>query len=171
MQQLLSNKLIGKKNFGIKYDSEYEGRLIIGANLKEIDSSYKDEQPNTIEIDNDIPNNNKDNWLFKFNIQQKEYKESSYGFFQYEIGLIFGSHKYYNNFIKNYLKTKGCSENKMNSSPYSFYHYICNEESQFSDFPYLNIDNFIFNKNDLFKKLGNKYFFLITFHATQMEIN
>ena len=171
LQQLLANKLIGKKNFGIKYDSEYEGRLIIGANLKEIDSSYKDEQPNTIKIDNDIPNNNKDNWLFKFNIQQKEYKESSYGFFQYEIGLIFGSHKYYNNFIKNYFKSKGCSENKMNSSPYSFYHYICDDESQFSDFPDLNIGNFTFSKNDLFKKVGNKYFFLIIFHATQMEVN
>ena len=171
LQQLSANKLIRKKNFGIKYDSEYEGRLIIGANLKEIDSSYKDEQPNTIEIDNDIPNNNKDNWLFKFNIQQKEYKESSYGFFQYEIGLIFGSHKYYNNFIKNYFKSKGCSENKMNSSPYSFYHYICDDESQFSDFPDLNIGNFTFSKNDLFKKVGNKYFFLIIFHATQMEVN
>ena len=59
----------------------------------------------------------------------------------------------------------------MNSSPYSFYHYICDDESQFSDFPDLNIGNFTFSKNDLFKKVGNKYFFLIIFHATQMEVN
>ena len=66
LQQLLNNKLISKKNFGIKYDSEYEGRLIIGSTLNEIYSSYKDEEPNEFEIDNDVPNNNKENWLMKF---------------------------------------------------------------------------------------------------------
>ena len=30
---------------------------------------------------------------------------------------------------------------------------------------------FTFNKNDLFKKVGNKYFFLIVFQATQMDVN
>ena len=40
LQQLLNNKLISKKNFGIKYDSEYEGRLIIGSTLNEIYSKY-----------------------------------------------------------------------------------------------------------------------------------
>ena len=31
--------------------------------------------------------------------------------------------------------------------------------------------NFTFNKNDLFKKVGNKYFFLIVFQVSQMNIN
>jgi hypothetical protein len=181
LQQLLENKLIGRKNFGIKYDSEYEGRLIIGTTLNEIDSSYKDENPIKIDIDNDIPNNNKDNWHIKFNIQFKkseseDYTESSYGFLQYELGLIFGSNSYRNNFIANYFQSKGCTENKINSSPYSFYQYTCTEENQFSDFPELKLSynenyTFTFNKNDLFKKVGNKYFFLIVFQATQMDVN
>ena len=97
LQQLFENKLISKKNFGIKYDSEYEGRLILGADLKE--------------------------------------------------------------------------KNKVDSSPYSFYHYTCDKESQFSDFPDLHLGNFTFNKNDLFKEVGSKYFFLIVFQATQVEVN
>ena len=181
LQQLLDNKLIGRKNFGIKYDSQYEGRLIIGTTLNEIDSSYKNENPIKIEIDNNVPNNNKENWLLKFTIQFKkseseEYTETSYGFLQYELGLIFGSNSYRNNFINNYFQTKGCSENKIESSPYSFYQYTCTEENQFSDFPELKLSynenyTFTFNKNDLFKKVGNKYFFLIVFQATQMDVN
>ena len=181
LQQLLDNKLIRRKNFGIKYDSQYEGRLIIGTTLNEIDSSYKNENPIKIEIDNNVPNNNKENWLLKFTIQFKkseseEYTETSYGFLQYELGLIFGSNSYRNNFINNYFQTKGCSENKIESSPYSFYQYTCTEENQFSDFPELKLSynenyTFTFNKNDLFKKVGNKYFFLIVFQATQMDVN
>ena len=181
LQQLLNNKLISKKNFGIKYDSEYEGRLIIGSTLNEIYSSYKDDEPIKFEIDNDVPNNNKENWLMKFNIQFKksqsdEYKEISYGFLQYEIGLIYGSKSYRNNFILNYFKSKGCTEKVITSSPYSFYHYTCDKESQFSDFPDLIFTvkekySFTFNKGDLFKKFGNKYFFLIVFQVTQMDVN
>ena len=181
LQQLLENKKIARKNFGIKYDSEYEGRFIIGTTLSEIDSSYKDEKSITIEIDDNVPNNNKENWLIKFNIQfnkeeSEEYRENSYGFLQYEIGLIFGSKNYHNNFISNYFQSKGCTENLINSSPYSFYQYTCYNQNQFSDFPELNLsfDNnytFSFNKNDLFKKIGSKYFFLVVFQATQMDVN
>ena len=176
LQQLLDNKLINKKIFGIKYDSEYTGRFIIGATLKELDSSYKDEEPIKIEIDDNVPNNNKDFWLLKLKIQQKEYTETSYGFLQYETGLIFGSNGYRNNYIKNYFQSKGCSENLINSSPYSFYQYSCNNENQFSDFPDLNLGfedqyNFTLTKNDLFKKIGNNYFFLVVFQSTQMDVN
>ena len=176
LQQLLDNKLINKKIFGIKYDSEYTGRFIIGATLKELDSSYKDEEPIKIEIDDNVPNNNKDFWLLKLKIQQKEYTETSYGFLQYETGLIFGSNGYRNNFIKNYFQSKGCSENLINSSPYSFYQYSCNNESQFSDFPDINLGfegqyNFTLTKNDLFKKIGNNYFFLVVFQSTGMDVN
>ena len=176
LQQLLDNKLIKNKIFGIKYDSDYTGRFIIGATLKELDSSYKDEKPIKIEIDDNVPNNNKDFWLLKLKIQQKEYTETSYGFLQYETGLIFGSNGYRNNFIKNYFQSKGCSENLINSSPYSFYQYSCNNESQFSDFPDINLGfegqyNFTLTKNDLFKKIGNNYFFLVVFQSTGMDVN
>ena len=95
---------------------------------------------------------------------------------QYETGLIFGSNGYRNNFIKNYFQSKGCSENLINSSPYSFYQYSCNNESQFSDFPDINLGfegqyNFTLTKNDLFKKIGNNYFFLVVFQSTGMDVN
>ena len=62
--------------------------------------------------------------------------------------------------------------------PYSFYQYTCDNETQFEDFPDLNMyfseknnsNNFTFTKEDLFKNIGNKYFFLIVFQVTQMNI-
>ena len=181
IQQLIENKKISKKIFGIKYDTDYSGRLIIGETLDEVDSQYKKEEAITSKIDNQVPNNNKDDWLIKFNIYFKinlneEYKESSYGFLQYETGLIFGSDNYRKNFLINYFQNKQCKESVINSSPYSFYQYTCDNKNQFEDFPDLNLSldekhNFILTKNDLFKKVGNKYFFLVVFQVTQMNVN
>ena len=94
----------------------------------------------------------------------------------YEIGLIFGSHNYRKNFIIDYFKNRQCEEKEINSTPYSFYQYSCDNESQFEDFPNLAFGiegkySFNFTKNDLFKKVGNKYFFLIVFQVTLMDIN
>ena len=181
IQQLIENKKISKKIFGIKYDTDYSGRFIIGETLDEVDSQYKEEEAITSKIDNQVPNNNKNDWLIKFNINFKkdlneEYKESSYGFLQYEIGLIFGSDNYRKNFLINYFQNKQCKESVINSSPYSFYQYTCDNKNQFEDFPDLNLSldekhNFILTKNDLFKKVGNKYFFLVVFQVTQMNVN
>ena len=181
IEQLYNNQLISKKIFGIKYDKEYEGRLILGATLDEIDSSYKPEEQIKNEIDNDVPNNNKNDWLIKFNVnfkknQDEEFNEKSYGFLQFEFGLIIGSNNYYQNFILNYFETKQCTKNNIKSSSHSFYQYTCNNENQFNDFPDLNLSgenkyNFTFTKNDLFKKVGNKYFFLIVFQISQININ
>ena len=181
IEQLYNYQLITKKIFGIKYDTEYEGRLILGATLDEIDSSYKPEEQIKNEIDNGVPNNNKNDWLIKFNVnfkknQDEEFNEKSYGFLQFEFGLIIGSNNYYQNFILNYFETKQCTKNTINSSPYSFYQYTCDNEDQFEDFPDLNLSledkyNFSFNKTELFKKVGNKYFFLIVFQISQININ
>ena len=181
LQQLIENNIISKNIFGIIYDSEYEGRLILGETLDEVDPKYKETEKILNEIDNDVPSVNKDDWLIKFNINFKkseteEYTETSYGFLQYEIGLIFGSDNYRNNFIANYFNNKKCVETVIDSTPYSFYQYSCDNEEQFSDFPDLNLYleekyNFTFNKNELFKKVGNKYFFQIVFQVSQMNIN
>ena len=95
---------------------------------------------------------------------------------QYETGLIFGSDNYRKNFLINYFQNKQCKESVINSSPYSFYQYTCDNKNQFEDFPDLNLSldekhNFILTKNDLFKKVGNKYFFLVVFQVTQMNVN
>ena len=90
--------------------------------------------------------------------------------------MILGSDNYRKNFIVNYFNNKNCKETVIDSTPYSFYQYSCDNEDQFGDFPDLNLSlegkyNFTFNKNDLFKKVGNKYFFQIVFQVTQMNIN
>jgi hypothetical protein len=167
--------------FGIKYDSEYEGRLILGASLDEVDSAYKSDEQILNKIDNDVPNNNKDEWLIKFNVNfntndAEKYSESSYGFLQIENGLIIGSSIYYQNFISNYFEKKKCSKNTIKSSSYSFYQFTCDNKNQFDDFPDLNLSfenryNFTFKKSDLFTKKENQYFFLIIFQVSQININ
>jgi hypothetical protein len=181
IEQLFNNNLIHKKMFGIKYDSEYEGRLILGASLDEVDSAYKSDEQILNKIDNDVPNNNKDEWLIKFNVNfntndAEKYSESSYGFLQIENGLIIGSSNYYQNFISNYFEKKKCSKNTIKSSSYSFYQFTCDNKNQFDDFPDLNLSfenkyNFTFKKSDLFKKKENQYFFLIIFQVSQININ
>ena len=181
IEQLFNNNLIHKKMFGIKYDSEYEGRLILGASLDEVDSAYKSDEQILNKIDNDVPNNNKDEWLIKFNVNfntndAEKYSESSYGFLQIENGLIIGSSIYYQNFISNYFEKKKCSKNTIKSSSYSFYQFTCDNKNQFDDFPDLNLSfenkyNFTFKKSDLFKKKENQYFFLIIFQVSQININ
>ena len=181
IEQLFSNNLIHKKMFGIKYDSEYEGRLILGASLDEVDSAYKSDEQILNKIDNDVPNNNKDEWLIKFNVNfntndAEKYSESSYGFLQIENGLIIGSSIYYQNFISNYFEKKKCSKNTIKSSSYSFYQFTCDNKNQFDDFPDLNLSfenryNFTFKKSDLFTKKENQYFFLIIFQVSQININ
>ena len=181
IQQLFENNIISQKIFGIKYDTEYEGRLILGTNLYDIDHSYSKEDAIINYIDNDVPDLNKENWLIKINLNftkndNQSYREKSYSFLMYEIGLIFGSHNYRKNFIIDYFKNRQCEEKEINSTPYSFYQYSCDNENQFSDFPNLSFGvegkySFNFTKNDLFKKVGNKYFFLIVFQVTLMDIN
>ena len=181
IQQLFENNIISQKIFGIKYDTEYEGRLILGTNLYDIDHSYSKEDAIINDIDNDVPDLNKENWLIKINLNftkndNQSYREKSYSFLMYEIGLIFGSHNYRKNFIIDYFKNRQCQEKEITSTPYSFYQYSCDNESQFEDFPNLAFGiegkySFNFTKNDLFKKVGNKYFFLIVFQVTLMDIN
>ena len=102
-------------------------------------------------------------------------EEKTYGLILYEIGLIYGSHTFQNNFANYYFELKKCKKSKVSSKPYSFYQYSCESPEQFSDFPDLSFINpgkyeFILPKDDLFKKIGNKYIFQVVFQITHKNI-
>ena len=184
LEQLKDNKLINKKIFGIVYDNEYEGKIIFGAYLDQVDDLYLEEDKNTNYINNYIPDNNRDKWLINFNVkligqpyEEEVYiEENTYGLVMYEIGLIVGSRTFRENFVIDYFKKKNCNESMVTSKPFGFYQYSCDNEEQFSDFPDIILTlpgkySFNFTKNELFKKLGNVYVFQIVFEIIELDIN
>ena len=186
LQQLKDNKLINNKIFGIVYDNDndYEGKLIFGAYLDQIDDLYSEDDKITNYIDDYIPDDNRDKWLINFNVkllkqpynEEVYIEENTYGLAMYEIGLIVGSRTFRENFIIDYFERKGCNESLISSKPFGFYQYSCDNENQFSDFPDLIFTMpgkymFNFTKNELFKKIGKKYIFQIVFEIIDLEIN
>ena len=183
IEQLKNNKLIKDKTFGIAFDSEYEGRLIFGNYLHEIDNTYSEKDISSEHALDRFIDNNKERWGISYNVKcinqsNKEaiyIEEKTYGLILYEIGLIYGSHTFQNNFANYYFELKKCKKSKVSSKPYSFYQYSCESPEQFSDFPDLSFINpgkyeFILPKDDLFKKIGNKYIFQVVFQITHKNI-
>ena len=183
IEQLKNNKLIKDKTFGIVYDNEYEGRLIFGTYLHEIDNTYSGKDISGEFALDRFLDNKKERWGISFDVKcinqsNKEtifIEEKTYGLILYEIGLIYGSHTFQNNFANNYFELKKCKKSEVSSKPYSFYQYSCESPEQFSDFPDLSFINpgkyeFILTKDELFKKIGNKYIFQIVFEITQNNI-
>ena len=127
--------------------------------------------------------NSKERWGISFDVKcinqsNKEaifIEKETYGHILYEIGLIYGSHTFQNNFANDYFELKKCNKSEIRSKPYSFYQYSCESREQFSDFPNLSFINagkyeFVFTKDELFKKIGNKYIFQIVFEITENDI-
>ena len=174
IDQLLENNIIYKKIFGFTYDSEYEGRLIFGAYLYEVEPNYKEKDMNEFDIDTDVSDENNNKWMMKFFFQCTSgednkiiYEEKTYGFFFIESDLIIGSTVFQKNFVKEYFAKRNCQSETVQASAH-FTVYYCTEESQFSDFPNITLKypgkyNFTFTKNELFVKRGNKYIFQIVF--------
>ena len=174
-QQLVDKKLIKDKMFGIVYDTEYEGRIIFGQYLNEVDKNYNaEEMVQTPNMDHsDTGNDNFEKWLMKFDlkclsgIDKKDiYNESSFGFFDFEKGLIIGSNNFWVNFAQPYFDKKGCYGTPKEGN--ILINFNCSKEEQFQDFPDIVLSyqgNYVFNltKNDLFKKVDDVYIFLIVF--------
>lgn len=183
LEQLKENKLIKDKTFGIAYDNEYEGKLIFGTYLHEIDDTYSEKDISSEYALDRFLENNKEKWGISFDVKcinqstsEAVYiEEKTYGLILYEIGLIYGSHTFQSNFTDNYFELKKCIKSEIRSKPYSFYQYSCESQEQFSDFPNLSFINpgqyeFILTKDELFKKIGNKYIFQIVFEITEIDV-
>ena len=174
IQQLLDNNLIDKKIFGFLYDTEYEGRLIFGAYLYEVDENYKELDINEFDMDTDVHHDYFDRWLIKFDVncitgEEKSiiYEEPTFGVLVIEYGLIVGSTEFYEKFADKYFEKKNCQKTEIYSEQ-NLYIYYCTDESQFQDFPdiifkYPGKYNFKFTKDELFIKKGDKYYFQIGF--------
>ena len=180
IEQLKENNFIKDKIFGLSYESEFEGKLIFGNYLHEVDNNYSEKDISSEYILDRFIDNDKERWGISFdakciNQSNKEaiyIEKKTYGIILYEIGLIYGSHTFQNNFANNYFELKKCQKNEISSKPYSFFQYSCENPEQFSDFPDLTFINpgqyeFILTKDELFKKIGNKYIFQIVFEITQ----
>lgn len=183
LDQLKDNNLIKNKIFGIVYDTEYEGRLILGTYLHKLDTIYNENDMITGAIE-DIKDKNRGKWHIDFNLKliQGKYneeiylEEGTYGLIMYEIGLIIGSQSFRENFVVDYFKNRGCNETWVSSKPFAFYQYSCDTKEQFADFPDIVFDGpgkyiFNFTKDELFKKIGNQYIFQIVFEIINLEIN
>ena len=183
LTQLKDNNLIQNKIFGIVYDSEYEGRIIFGGYLHQVDDLYSEKEMITNYIE-DVKDRNRGKLLINFDFKlngrsdnENVYiEENTYGLVIYEIGLIVGSRTFRENYVIDYFKQKGCNESMVSSKPFGFYQYSCEKEEQFSDFPNLSFSlpgKFLFNftRDELFKKIGNKYVFQIVFDIIETEIN
>ena len=174
IQQLLDNNLIDKKIFGFLYDTEYEGRLIFGAYLYEVDENYRELDINEFDMDTSVGHEYYDRWLIKYDVnciagKDKSiiYEEKSFGVLYIEYGLIVGSTAFYENFAEEYFKKRNCQKTEIYAEQ-NLYIYYCTDESQFQDFPdiifkYPGKYNFNFTKDELFIKKGDKYFFQIGF--------
>ena len=181
IDQLLEQNIINKKIFGFTYDSEYEGRLIFGAYLYEIEPNYKEKDMNEVDIDTDVADVNNNKWMMKFFFQclsgednKVIYEEKSYGFFFIESDLIIGSTVFQKDFIKEYFSKRNCQNETIQASSH-FTAYYCTDESQFADFPNITFKypgkyNFTFSKNELFVKRGNKYYFQIVFQIFTEDV-
>ena len=91
------------------------------------------------------------------------YQNSSNGDLLFETGFIIGTESFRVNFAKNYFKSKECYNITSNKE-----FYYCDKEEKFADFPDIIFSvngqySFNFTKDDLFKKVGDKYYFLIAF--------
>ena len=185
---LKESKLINKYLFSIHYDSQKSGSLIYGAYPHEYyPDKYKEQQlitfyttvdPITITNFNIYPdqiisvNPNKEESIVSTGT--KVIFELYYGFF---IGDGLYQDFIEKNFFNELIERNICQKNE--NVPYGYYHIIkndvfsCNAENleDIKKFPelkfYIKATNtsFVFGFDDLFLKIGNKYYFMVIFES------
>ena len=180
IKNLKDNGLIDQPMFGIIYDDEYNGKLIIGDFLHNIDDLYKESDYFSGRADFMIYIEKKEKyWMLETELFNGNYSENTYIYLEYEIGLIYGSSQFDQNITQKYFEEKKCERKIISSNPYSFFQYSCDTKEQFADFPDLKFEvngytekiTFNFTKDELFKQIGKKYIFLIVFEVTEENKN
>jgi len=182
-------KLIKKKIWTIKFNTNYNGEFIIGGELHEYNGKkYHDElytkavyDPQySIVFDSIYTINKTNNRIKHFNAKNSNRMDRK-AFININSGLIIGTREYKNyidnNFFNNLIKRKICQVDCIND----YLIYSCNIEfngsttqqnpttNYYNEFPELIFSskkleyNFIFESKDLFEKIFDKYYFLIIF--------
>ena len=182
LKQIKNRKIISSFLISFEFTQENEGLLIIGKYPHEyLPEKYKEEnlkiiysyQPKDIYLTNFIINF--DEIYSSINNEKIEIQKYSKGDLFLNIGLIIGV-KEYRDFIEKYffneyINMNICQKNKILYISDIFIVYSCNNDKKFKieKFPSLNFNikyeniNFEFTYKDLFKKIDNKYYFLVIF--------
>ena len=165
-QSLIAGKKIKEINYSIEYLNENKGEIIIGKLPHEYNKKYKEENLKFIQINSDYYSSY---WNIKFNkieFENQKFSGSHFPLFKYENNMIFCPKEYKEIFLKNVFNKNKCFEF---ITVNDYYYYKCNENSDFSYFPKIKFYSFdlnytfILDKNDLIKKINDKYYILIYF--------
>ena len=182
LKQINNKKIISSNIISFEFTKENEGLLIIGKYPHEcLSEKYKEENFKIIysyQQKNSFLTNfiiNFDEIYSSINNAKIEIQKSIKGYLYLNIGLIIGV-KEYRDFIENYFfneyfNVNICQKNNTLYNSDIFIIYSCNNVEQFKieKFPSLNFNiksenvNFKFTYKDLFKKIDNKYYFLVIF--------
>ena len=184
LKQINNRKIISSYLISFEFTEENEGLLIIGKYPHDyLSEKYKEEnlkiihsyQPKDSFLTNFIINF--DEIYSSINNEKIEIQKYTKGYLFLNIGLIIGV-KEYRDFIEKYffneyINMNICQKNKTDFDYNIFIIYSCNEDEKFNleKFPPLNFNikseniNFEFTYKDLFKKINNKYYFMIIFQT------
>ena len=176
INQLKKSNLISSYCFYFSYKNDDEGELIIGNYPHEINSKYKKENEFIANFEIDSFNNiNIEINSIKYGDIEivKNNKGSTIKTqFHFDFGLFFGSYNYkkavLDDFFQKYLDEKKCSIENIQSD---FESYVCDNSIEIKNLKVLNFTligkdskiNFEFTYEDLFKKINDKWYFLVFF--------
>lgn len=174
ISQLKKNDLISDYYFYFHFNTETKGNIIIGIKPDEYNNTnYKNKE--FFHVKAFVSSNKYLDWSILFD-------SISYGetkmierpiIFRIEFGLIIGYYEWEkvlkNEFFDKLIEEKKCFRNYIHELGNTAYFYYCNDSKDISKFQsfdfYINKDNFKFTltKDDLFIKVGDKFFFLMIF--------
>ena len=176
INQLKKSNLISSYCFYFSYKNDDEGELIIGNYPHEINSKYKKENEVIANFEIDSFNNiNVEINSIKYGDIEivKNNKGSTIKTqFHFDFGLFFGNNNYkkavLDDFFQKYLDEKKCSIENIQSD---FESYVCDNSVEIKNLKVLNFTlvgkdskiNFEFTYEDLFKKINDKWYFLVFF--------
>ena len=165
MFNLIKNEQIKNNIFSVEYTSENEGKFYIGGFPDEFTKKYLNKDFLYV--------NNKENLNWGFSIEnifsgENEIDKFTESIIDYENGFIDANFEYFSVINKTFFNkySKDCSAEFYNKK----YYLIC-KNININKFPDLifNLDSIKFNLTlsgkDLFKKINNKYYFLVSFNA------
>ena len=185
MKQMHDRNIISSYIISFEFKNENEGIIIIGKYLHELFpekysqnqfKSFYSHQPRTMYLTNFIIEFNE---IYSYKNNEKFYlQKSTKSNIILNSGVIIGTNEYMqfinNNFFSKYYKDNICELYSTGESFDSFIIFSCDDDKRFKleEFPSLNFNiksenlTFEFTYNDLFKKINNRYYFLIIFERS-----
>ena len=185
MKQMHDRNIISSYIISFEFKNENEGLIIIGKYLHELFpekysqnqiKSFYSYQPRTMYLTNFIIQFDE---IFSYKNNEKFYlQKSTKSNIILNSGVIIGTNEYMqfinNNFFSQYYNENICELYSTSESFDSYIIFSCYDDNKFKleEFPSLNFNiksenlTFEFTYNDLFKKINNRYYFLIIFERS-----